>query len=62
MAFRVSGVFKKRWEFMDRDKGSWRFGLWSLGLGLYISQRVKSTPVQAKKRWREVAVKNSGLE
>lgn len=31
MVLGVSGVFKKRWEFMDKDKGSWRVGLWSLG-------------------------------
>ena len=50
MAFRVSGVFKKRWEFMDRDKGSWRVGLWSLGLvALYISESEIDTSPGKKK-------------
>ena len=50
MAFRVSGVFKKRWGFMDRDKGSWRYGLWSLGLvALYISESEIDTNPGEKK-------------
>lgn len=50
VAFRVSGVFKKRWGFMDRDKGSWRYGLWSLGLvALYISESEIDTNPGEKK-------------
>lgn len=61
VAFRLSGIFKKRWEVMYRDKDSCRFGLWPLGLALYISESELDTS-PGKKRWRKVTVKNSGLE